>query len=95
MKPCRQLVAIPIFAFPARNLPFPAPAGQFHYEVKTVMKMQDVKEIAKKRGMKTASMKKADIIRAIQQDEGNSDCYNTGNAEHCGQAECLWKNDCI
>ncbi len=58
------------------------------------MKMQELREIAKKRGIKTANMKKADIVRAIQRDEGNADCYNTGNADTCGQSECLWKDDC-
>ena len=58
------------------------------------MKMQELREIAKKRGVKTATMKKVEIIRAIQRDEGNADCYNTGNADTCGQSECLWKDDC-
>jgi hypothetical protein len=59
-----------------------------------IMKMQELREIAKKRGIKTANMKKTDIIRAIQRDESNADCYNTGNADKCGQMECLWKADC-
>ncbi len=58
------------------------------------MKMQELREIAKKRGIKTANMKKADIIRAIQRDEGNADCFDSGNADKCGQAECLWKDEC-
>lgn len=58
------------------------------------MKMQELREIAKKRGIKTANMKKADIIRIIQREEGNNDCYCSGNADKCGQTECLWKDDC-
>ncbi len=58
------------------------------------MKMQEIREFAKKRGIKTANMKKADVIRAIQRDEGNTDCYESGNANKCGQAQCLWKDDC-
>jgi len=58
------------------------------------MKMQEAKEIAKKWGIKTANMKKADIIRAIQQAEGNCDCYSTGKAGGCGQSICLWREDC-
>ena len=58
------------------------------------MKMQETREIAKKWGIKTAKMKKADIIRAIQQAEGNCDCYNTGKAAACGQTICLWREDC-
>jgi len=63
-------------------------------EQTAIMKMQELREIAKKRGIKTASMKKADIIRAIQREENNADCYSTGNADKCGQTECLWKTDC-
>ncbi len=58
------------------------------------MKMQEVREIAKKLGIKTANMKKADLIRAIQQAEGNFQCYETGQAAGCGQDNCLWRNDC-
>ncbi len=58
------------------------------------MKMQELREIAKKRGIKTANMKKAEIIKAIQRDEGNVDCFDTGSADKCGQAECLWKGEC-
>ena len=58
------------------------------------MKMQEVREIAKKMGIKTANMKKADIIKAIQLAEGNIDCYNTGKAAECGQDNCLWREDC-
>ena len=63
-------------------------------EQTAIMKMQELKEIAKKRGIKTANMKKAEIIRAIQREESNVDCYSTGNAGKCGQTECLWKADC-
>jgi hypothetical protein len=59
------------------------------------MKLEAVKQIAKKRGLQVTNMKKADIIRAIQCDEGNKACYNTHSAETCGQQHCLWKDDCV
>ena len=58
------------------------------------MKMQEVREIAKKMGIKTANMKKADIIKAIQLAEGNIDCYDSGKSAECGQDNCLWREDC-
>ncbi len=58
------------------------------------MKLADVKKIAKDRGLNVRNMKKVDIIRTIQQDEGNRDCYNTESAESCGQDSCLWRDDC-
>lgn len=58
------------------------------------MNVQEVKEIARKRGVKAGTMKKADLIRAIQREEGNEACYETGRAADCGQQECLWRGDC-
>jgi hypothetical protein len=58
------------------------------------MKMDEIKEIAKKHGIKPGKMKKADLIRAIQQAEGNEACFETGKADVCGQDSCLWRGDC-
>lgn len=57
------------------------------------MKMQEVRDIAKKMRIKTANMRKADVIRTVQMAEGNDDCFGLG-AEKCGQTECLWREDC-
>ena len=58
------------------------------------MKLQEVKEIAKGKGIKAVGMKKADLIKTIQRSEGNIDCYNTGMSLNCGQDACLWRQDC-
>lgn len=58
------------------------------------MKLNEIKEIARQRGINPAKMKKIDLIRAIQQDEGNPVCCSTGNKEECGEADCLWRDDC-
>jgi hypothetical protein len=58
------------------------------------MKMNDLKEIAKQRGINPGKMKKTDLIRAIQADEGNEVCYSTGIKDKCGQDNCLWRDDC-
>ncbi|ABB32788.1 hypothetical protein GeomeDRAFT_2085 [Geobacter metallireducens RCH3] len=58
------------------------------------MKMQEIKEIAKQRGVKAGTLKKAELIKAIQRMEGNSDCYAEGKAANCGQDQCLWREDC-
>jgi hypothetical protein len=59
------------------------------------MKLQEVKNIAKKMGIKAGSMKKTELIRAIQKAEGNVECFGTGRAEECGQMNCLWREDCL
>ena len=58
------------------------------------MKMQDVREKAKTLGMKTFGMKKVDLIRAIQNKEGNVPCFQTG-LDSCDQFQCCWRSDCF
>lgn len=38
------------------------------------MELEAIKEIAKQHNIKQAKMKKAELIRAIQQSEGNESC---------------------
>lgn len=60
------------------------------------MKISAVREIARKRRMtKIGKMIKTDLIRAIQRDEGNGDCYATPYARDCNQINCLWREDCL
>ena len=58
------------------------------------MKLQEIKGIAKQMGLTVGKMNKGDSIRAIQTAEGNPACYNTDKAAGCGQANCLWREDC-
>ncbi len=58
------------------------------------MNTEAIKEIAKQRGIKTAKMKKGEIIRAIQAVEGNPTCFDTGQVAECDQMNCLWREDC-
>lgn len=57
------------------------------------MKLQEIREIAKMRGVETNNgRKKLDIIRDIQVSEGYEPCYRTKDA--C-ENTCLWKKDCM
>ncbi|MDA8127028.1 MAG: SAP domain-containing protein [Deltaproteobacteria bacterium] len=57
------------------------------------MKMQEVREIAKRWGVDAKiGRKKQDIIRDIQVKEGYSPCFRT--QEEC-ENDCLWKTDCL
>ena len=58
------------------------------------MLVKEIQKIAKKRGMATIPRTKTDLIRAIQRDEGYSDCYATHYSGACGQEGCLWRSDC-
>jgi hypothetical protein len=58
------------------------------------MKIQDIKNIAMKKGVNAGKMKKTDLIRAIQVAEGNNACFATSSVQICGQMNCLWRADC-
>lgn len=58
------------------------------------MKLEEIKEIAKQHNIKVGKLKKAELIRAIQQAEGNDVCFESGQSIECGQPDCLWLEDC-
>lgn len=59
------------------------------------MRMDEVREKAKKLGLKTARMKKEDLIRAVQAAEGNYPCFGTVSDGNCDQTGCCWIDDCL
>jgi hypothetical protein len=58
------------------------------------MNMQDIRAIAKERGVKSSNLKKVELVQALQAAEGNEQCFGVGKAAECGQEECCWKADC-
>ena len=59
------------------------------------MKLQEVKTIAKRRGIDPGRMRKDELIKATQRAEGNNDCFGTTLSIECGQISCLWRKDCL
>ncbi len=59
------------------------------------MKLEAIRDMAKTHGLQTSKRTKADLIKAIQKDEGNFDCYATAYAGLCDQNGCLWRDDCF
>jgi len=59
------------------------------------MTRKEILEIAARRGMKGVSrLRKADLVRAIQEHEGNYPCFGTAEG-YCDQTDCLWREDCL
>ncbi|VAW86095.1 hypothetical protein MNBD_GAMMA18-699 [hydrothermal vent metagenome] len=58
------------------------------------MKMPQVRQIAKTRGLTVGRLKKFELIREIQSQEGNVACYATDVDGVCRQRSCLWIDDC-
>jgi hypothetical protein len=59
------------------------------------MKLQEVKAIARQRGIDYGRIRKDELIKAIQRAEGNNDCFGTELSRDCGQISCLWRKDCL
>jgi len=59
------------------------------------MKFNEIRNMAKGMGINTYGMKKTDVVRAIQREENNIDCYATQRVDICNEEACLWRNDCI
>ncbi len=58
------------------------------------MNMKDIRTKATALGVKAGKMKKVDLIRAIQAQEGNFPCFQTAR-DSCDQQECSWRPDCL
>ncbi len=58
------------------------------------MTYEQIKEIARERGIRIGGVKKVEIVRAIQTQEGNEPCFATGRAADCSQLRCLWLKAC-
>ena len=66
------------------------------FQWRETMTLQEIKKIAKEKNVATdKNMKKADIIRAIQRQEGNSDCFGKSTSDKCAEINCLWRQDCL
>ncbi|BCS53369.1 SAP domain-containing protein [Geobacter sp. SVR] len=58
------------------------------------MTFNQIRAIAAERGIRVAGMKKTEMVRAIQLQEGNQPCFDSGKAAECGQPGCLWVAAC-
>jgi hypothetical protein len=59
-----------------------------------IMKMAEIKTVAKAKGLNAFGKTKEALIREVQKAERNRDCFNRGESAHCGQARCAWRTDC-
>jgi hypothetical protein len=58
------------------------------------MNMQEIRKLARDRGLKPGKSTKLRLVREIQRQEGNFDCYATDTEGQCNQSNCLWHRDC-
>lgn len=59
------------------------------------MTKREILKIAADRGMTGVSrLRKAELVRAIQEDEGNYPCFGTAEG-YCDRKDCIWRGDCL
>lgn len=58
------------------------------------MNIKEIQKMASAMGIKAGKMKKTELIRSIQTNEGNQACFQTKNTD-CGQTACCWRQDCL
>ncbi len=59
------------------------------------MTIQRVRAIAKAKAVNSSRMSKGEIIRAIQEAEGNFPCFGTARNGYCDREDCAWVEDCL
>ncbi len=60
------------------------------------MKLEEVRQRAANIGLQGINrIKKADLVRAIQQREGNQSCFGASWREECRELDCCWRDDCL
>jgi hypothetical protein len=59
------------------------------------MRLTEIEKKARDLGIKdTWKLSKKDLIKTIQRNEGNFDCFATA-INFCDQLVCCWRSDCI
>ena len=56
--------------------------------------MAEIRKKAQILGVRPGKMKKLELIRAIQQAEGNTACFGTSNGQ-CVDTTCCFFTDCV
>jgi len=59
------------------------------------MNVQEIRQIAAQIGVKPGKMDKTRLVKTIQRQEGNFDCFATADNGQCDQTDCLWRKDCF
>lgn len=59
-----------------------------------MVKIQEVRERARKMGIKPGKKTKTELIRSIQETEGNPHCFHTDAFSSCREVGCCWRLEC-
>lgn len=59
------------------------------------MKLEEIRSIAKSRGLHPGKLSKTELIKTLQASEGNFDCFASAFNGECDQSGCIWRADCF
>lgn len=59
------------------------------------MKLEELRAIAKSRHITPGKLSKIELVKTIQANEGNFDCFATASHGECDQTGCCWREDCF
>lgn len=59
------------------------------------MTLQKIRKVASEHGISGGKLDKISLVRAIQRQEGNFDCFASARDGQCDQHDCLWREDCL
>lgn len=59
------------------------------------MTLEEVRSIAKAHSIHAGKLSKGKLIKSIQLEEGNFDCFGTASLGICDQLNCSWREDCF
>ncbi len=59
------------------------------------MEIDAVRSIAQDKCIDPGSLSKTELIRSIQTQEGNFDCFASAVGGECDQSGCSWREDCF
>ncbi len=76
-------------------MPIPAIVVIFQSEWNLAMNMQQIRYIASAKGINTSRLSKMELIRALQNREGNPVCFATDAEGKCDRYDCMWRADCL
>jgi len=60
------------------------------------MNIQEIRERATAIGLTgVGKLRKAELVKKIQEAEGNSPCYGAEWRQQCAEMHCCWRSDCL
>lgn len=59
------------------------------------MKPREIRAVARERSIAPERLPLVDLIRTMQRQEGNRDCFATDMAARCNEDRCLWRANCL